>query len=264
MSNCRAGDVPLVFVIQAVCFILRWNFKTRIFFFLSWGEIGNTHREVPQWKHRASGGRFNTAGPTFLSGWPCWEKQKKKNHQRLIIAIEEICAIAFRFLNDFTGLRQVYSTTASDAASGNSQLWRFTAFERACVATAAFQIASSQICPVTCEPCVYACLVSVCGMVDITPDEYLQAESRTSRRALLCAGRGQLLSNSCAAVSHFALIFWCEMILHIPPRPRPYSATPETASDFNKLRAFALSMTARLPNIQMIYPADPGMIWPAV
>lgn len=67
-----------------------------------------------------------------------------------------------------------------------------------------------------------------------------------------------------AAVSHFAPIFRCEMILHIPPRPRPYSATPETASDFNKLRAFALSMTARLPNIQMIYPADPGMIWPAV
>lgn len=201
----------------------------------------------------------------FCLGGPAEKSRKKpKQHQRLISAIEEMCAIAFRFL------RQVYSTTASDPAAGNSQLWRFTAFERACVATAAFQIASGQICPATREPCVYACLVSVCGMVDITPDEYLQAETRTSRRALLRAGRGQLLSDSCAdspryaAVSHFAPIFWCEMILHIPPRPRPYSATPETASDFNKLRAFALSMTARLPNIQMIYPADPGMIWPAV
>lgn len=252
MSNCRAGDVPPCFCYSS-CVFLSWNeiLRHAIFFPFMGGklEIHTVEYRKENTEHLVDA--LTLRGLHFCLGGPAGKSTKK--HHRLISAIEEMYAIAFRFLNDFTGLGQVYSTTASDPASGNSQLWRFTAFERACVAHSGLSDRTQSNLPSwTCEPCAYACLVSVCSMVDITPDEYLQAESRTSRRALSSAGRGQLLSSSCADSP--------PIITH----PTSSSATPETASDFNKLRAFALSMTARLPNIQMIYPADPGMICPAV
>lgn len=83
MSNCRAADVPHVFVIQAVCFILKWNSKTGIFFFPFHGgklEIHTVKYRNENTEHLVDA--LTLRGLHFCLGGPAGKRKKKSANQR--------------------------------------------------------------------------------------------------------------------------------------------------------------------------------------